>query len=180
MRNALAALFLSLQPSPPADVVNEQCFKTCTVSEAGVTMVQAFEGYSPFVYKDTAGYDTIGNGHLIIKGEHFQVPLLPEQATDLLKKDMAISQRAVNKYVLVDLWQSQFDALNSWTFNLGSGKLRDSTMLKYVNAGRDDDVPTQMNRYVLSGGKRTPGLVVRREAEGVMYMRDVLEARESK
>ena len=185
MRNVLAALLLSLSPAqePPSGPV--KC-GPCQVSESGVLETKTFEGYSPFVYKDIAGLDTIGHGHLIIRGEKFVQPLLPEDAEKLLVKDMAKSQAAVNRYVLIDLWQSQFDALNSWTFNLGSGALQKSTMLKRVNASRHAEVPEQMRRYNKARDPKTKqlvisrGLDIRRTSEGTLYMRDELLSRERK
>ena len=179
MRNALAALFLSLSP-PQTTSVSEQCHKNCVASDEAVTLVQAYEGYSPFIYKDIAGYPTIGHGHLIVKGEKFDVPLLPEPAMKLLEKDMGSSVKDVNRYVNVSLWQSQFDALTSWTFNLGGGALKSSTMLKRVNAERHAEVPGEMKKWNKALDPKTKqrvvsrGLVVRREGEATMYMRDEL------
>jgi GH24 family phage-related lysozyme (muramidase) len=43
---------------------------------------------------------------------------------------------AVNARVSVPLFQGQFDAVLSWTYNLGEGALKSSTMLKKINAAR--------------------------------------------
>lgn len=169
MKSALVASLLLLgQPQPVADV---QCFRTCVASEAAADHTALFEGYSPFVYKDVAGYPTIGHGHLIKKGEKFREPMLPGEARALLIKDMKIAERAVNTSVAVKLWQEQFDALMSWTFNLGGGALRSSTMLKRINASLHQDVPAQMLRWNKAGGKVWRGLTIRREAEGKMYQK---------
>ena len=82
------------------------------------------------VYKDAAGYDTIGFGHLVRPGEKIQEPLLGEAAEKLLNKDIAPKAAAVNAHVSMPLFQGQFDALLSWTYNLGEGALKSSTMLK--------------------------------------------------
>lgn len=182
MRNVLAALLLSVSPPQEAPT---KC-NPCQASSDGLVEVKVFEGYSPFPYKDIAGWPTIGHGHLILKGEKFPQPLLPEDAEKLLLKDMTKSQAAVNRYVLIDLWQSQFDALNSWTFNLGSGTLQKSTMLKRVNAERHGEVPSEMKRYNKARDPKTNQLVVsrgldiRREAEGRLYMKDELASQGSK
>ncbi len=56
-------------------------------------------------------------------------------------------------------------ALIDFTFNLGTGNLQASTLRRRVNAGRWDDVPTELRRWVRAAGRRQRGLVMRREAE---------------
>ena len=67
------------------------------------------------------------------------------------------------------LTDGQFDALVSFTFNLGSGALQRSTLRRKVNREEHDEVPEQFMRWVWAGGRRLRGLVRRREAEGVVY-----------
>lgn len=59
-------------------------------------------------------------------------------------------------------------ALVDFAFNLGAGQLRASTLRKRVNAGRWDDVPTELRKWVKGGGRVLPGLVKRREAEAAL------------
>lgn len=56
-------------------------------------------------------------------------------------------------------------ALVDFTFNLGPGQLRASTLRRRVNAGRWDDVPTELRKWTRGGGRVLKGLVIRREAE---------------
>lgn len=53
---------------------------------------------------------------------------------------------AVNARVSAPLFQRQFDAVLSWTYNLGEGALKSSTMLKKINAAQHDEVPVQIKR----------------------------------
>ncbi len=55
--------------------------------------------------------------------------------------------------------------LLDYSFNCGLGNLRASTLRKRVNAGRWEDVPTELRKWVKGGGKTLRGLVLRREAE---------------
>ena len=71
--------------------------------------------------------------------------------------------------VTVELNQSQFDALVAWTFNLGVGNLRQSTMLRKLNEGDYQSVPSEMNRWNKAGGKTLDGLIRRRKAEGLLF-----------
>lgn len=148
--------------------VTKPCRSNCKTSEDGVSLIAYFEGYSPVVYEDAAGYPTIGYGHLILRGEKFTY-LDPLSARKLLKTDIGRHERPVNRMVKVPLQQNQFDAIVSFTFNLGEGALQSSTLLKRVNAERHEDVPNQLNRWIFAGGKKLQGLVLRREAEAVMY-----------
>lgn len=154
---------------------NLACRNDCATSDAGVNLVSHFEGFSPFVYKDVAGYDTIGTGHLIIKGEKFKEPLLPDEADNLLRSDLKKTEKSINRRVKVSLKQNQADALISFTFNLGEGSLARSTLLKRVNAERHKDVPPQFlpwdKAWDPKVGARVPvkGLQVRRKIEAAMY-----------
>jgi lysozyme len=80
---------------------------------AAIGLIKHFEGYSPVAYKDTAGYDTIGFGHLIEPGEKIQELLLGEAAERLLQQDIKAKAAAVNGHVSVTLFQEQFDAVGS-------------------------------------------------------------------
>lgn len=106
------------------------------ISKAGIQLIKEFEGYSPIPYKDVAGLNTIGYGHLIKKGELFS-RVTAEQAEELLLKDLATAEKGVNTLIIVKLTQNQYDALVSFTYNVGVGALRDSTLRKYLNSPAD-------------------------------------------
>ena len=62
-----------------------------------------------------------------------------------------------------------FDALVSWTFNLGGANLNSSTMLKVLNAKDFENVPEQIKRWNKAGGVVNEGLIRRREAEALLF-----------
>lgn len=157
---ALATLEKPDVPSP--------CKKNCQLSEAGYALIRLFEGYSPYPYRDAVGLWTIGYGHLILPGEKFTM-LTPLQGQQLLVRDAESKVRGVNALVNVSLNRNQFASLTSFTFNLGLGVLKSSTLLKRVNAERHSEVPPQINRFVYAGGKVLKGLVTRRLAEAKLY-----------
>lgn len=172
--NAIA-LFVASLLSLNAPQENKTCHRNCAASDAGLQLVSHFEGFSPFVYKDIAGLETIGIGHLIRPGDKFKEPMLPEEAHDLLRKDMRVAENGINKSVSVRMSQFQADAVISFTYNLGAGALRGSTLLKKINAERHAEAAQQFlvwdkARSPLTG-KLTPsrGLARRREAESTMY-----------
>lgn len=154
------------EPTPKPKI--ERC-EDCKASDAGIAFIQLWEGYDPFPYADVAGYMTIGHGHLIKKGERFDGPLLPPDAQALLESDLRTTERGINKLVSPPLRQYQFDALASFTFNLGSGALSKSTLLKRVNAERHADAAEEFLKWVFAGGKKVRGLILRRNAESLFY-----------
>ena len=70
---------------------------------------------------------------------------------------------------MVEVNQSQFDALVAWTFNLGPGNLRESTLLKVLNNQDYTSVPREIKRWNKAGGKTLDGLIRRREAESLLF-----------
>ena len=64
----------------------------------------------------------------------------------------------------------QYDALVSFTFNLGSGALQRSTLRRKVNREEHNDVPAEFVRWVYAGGRKLVGLVRRRNAEAIAYV----------
>jgi lysozyme len=115
-------------------------------------------------YDDGSGNPTIGCGH---SGPdvHLGQTITREQADALFRADIRPCEAAVNANVTVPLTQNQFDALCSWTFNVGIGALQSSTLLKVLNAGKYEQVPAQMLKWVHSGGKVNNGLINRRNSE---------------
>ena len=75
----------------------------------------------------------------------------------------------VNDLVTVPINQSQFDALVSWVYNLGPANLKNSTMLKKLNAGEYEEVPSQMKKWNKANGKVLEGLIRRRAAESLLF-----------
>jgi GH24 family phage-related lysozyme (muramidase) len=139
------------------------------ISDAGLSLLKASEGLRTHTYKDVVGKDTIGYGHLLTAGESFPDGITEDQATALLKADVAWAERAVSAEVKVALTQGQFDALVDFTFNLGAGTLQRSTLLTVLNAGQYAAVPSEMAKYDRAGGVVNEGLARRREAETKLW-----------
>ena len=89
----------------PLDHPPEPCLGNCQPSPAAVGVIKHFEGYSPILYNDAAGYPTIGFGHLIKPGERIAEALLGEAAARLLLQDSKPKAAAVNARVSVPLFQ---------------------------------------------------------------------------
>jgi len=115
-------------------------------------------------YDDGSGNWTIGCGH---SGPevHEGLTITREQADAQFKADVRPCEAAVNANVTAPLTQNQFDALCSFAFNIGIGAFQTSTLLKVLNAGKYEQVPAEMLKWVHSGGKVNTGLVNRRNSE---------------
>lgn len=142
------------------------------LSIIGLELIQHFEGFEAEIYIDAAGYPTIGYGHLIKPGEDFSNGISEAQAAALLAQDVGFAEYAVRRLIHTPLVQSQFDALVSFTFNLGGGALQRSTLRRKVNRAEHTEVPDEFMRWVFAGGRRLRGLMRRRQAEAQLYLLD--------
>lgn len=136
-------------------------------SQAAIDLIKASEGLRLTAYRDSAGILTIGYGSTggIKPGQK----ITPEQAEAMLVDDLDEAAEAVRQLVTVPLTQGQFDALCSFVFNLGAGRLRDSTLLRLLNQGKYGEAAAQFRFWVMAGGKPLPGLVKRRAAERALF-----------
>lgn len=150
------------------------------LSKHGAAFIAEFEGFRGEPYNDPAGHATIGYGHLLHHGEvtagdrrKWIGGITRKEALQLLREDAQVAERAVLDLVDVALNQNQFDALVSFTYNLGAGALAESTLLRKLNRRKYRAVPRQLLRWVNAGGEKLPGLVRRRRAEGQLFNRAV-------
>lgn len=138
------------------------------ITQDGIDLIKRFEGFSSTVYICPAGYPTIGYGHLVRSSESF-TEITETEAEELLRKDVESGERAVLRLVNVPLTDGQFDALVSFTFNLGAGAFQRSTLRRKVNRQNHAEVPEQLMRWVWAGGRKLNGLIRRRESEALIY-----------
>lgn len=141
------------------------------ITQDGLDLIKRFEGFSPIIYICPAGYPTIGYGHLVRDHEQdrYQQGITEQEAEDLLRRDVQGAERAVLRLIDVPLTDGQYDALVSFTFNLGAGALQRSTLRRKVNREQHVEVPKQLMRWVWAGGRKLKGLIRRREAEALIY-----------
>jgi lysozyme len=158
--------------SPPENTKSANpCYKNCKTSGEAVALIKNFEGFSPFIYLDSADVPTIGFGHAIRPGEKFREPMTGIEARDLLAKDIAKREPQLNKLVATKLYPYQYDALMSFMYNLGSGTLAKSSVLNRVNSNQHTKVPERLLLYNKAGGQVLRGLTLRRTLEGRLYAR---------
>lgn len=143
------------------------------ISAHGIAVMHYFESCELVAYPDPGSKDgkpwTIGWGHTgpeVVKGLRWT----QEQADAEFVKDLTRFEVGVMGAVLVPLTQGQFDALVSFTYNLGERNLKSSTLLRMLNAGDYDGASKQFARWNKNDGKVMRGLTRRRAAEACLFV----------
>lgn len=139
-------------------------------SEALVSALKHFEGCRLEAYRCPGGVWTIGYGHTrnVMKGDCYS----QEWAEETLRRDIEFVEREVLR-LNVCKTQAQLDALVSLAFNIGIGRLKDSTLLRCIRRGATADVITrEWKRWNKAGGKVLKGLVARRQWEILRYFQE--------
>lgn len=139
------------------------------ISKKGLDLIKQFEGLELKAYKDSVGVVTIGYGST---GPHVSMGMVitQEQAESLLKQDVSRFEKGVSDLVKVPLNQNQFDALVSFSFNLGLGNLKSSTLLRKLNSLDYVGTANEFPRWNKAGGVVLKGLTRRREAEKALFL----------
>lgn len=143
---------------------------TMKTSDWGVALIEAFEGCVLTAYPDPGtGAEpwTIGCGHTL--GVVPGMTITREEASALLREDLQWAEAGVNHQVKVPLTQNQFDALVSFTFNVGQGALAGSTLLRLLNDGKYAEAGAQFLVWNRGGSGVMEGLTRRREAERALF-----------
>ena len=126
------------------------------ISELALEKIKAFEGCRLQAYQDAAEVWTIGYGH-----------------TKKVKPGDKISQYWADEYLKEDIEEveAQIEELGL-TLNIGIGKFKESTLLRYIREGRsENDIKREWRRWVYAGNppRTLPGLIKRREWESIRY-----------
>lgn len=141
------------------------------ISTNGIELIKQFEGCSLKAYKCPAGIWTIGYGHT--NGVKEGQTITKTEAERLLKEDLARFERVINDVIKVRINQNQFDALVSFSYNVGTGALKKSTLLKLINKEDYNRAAEQFNKWIYAGGKKLAGLVKRRTAEKELFLKPI-------
>lgn len=143
-------------------------------SQKGIDFIKSYETLQLKAYKAVPSeqYYTIGYGHYgpdVKKGSS----ITESQAESLLAEDLASFEKAVNDSVVgLGLAQNQFDALVSFTFNVGVNAFKGSTLLRKIKAkASEGEIRMEFAKWKKSGGQTLPGLLKRRLAEADIYFK---------
>ncbi|TOY98077.1 muraminidase [Escherichia coli] len=142
-------------------------------SEKGIALIKEFEGCKLTAYQDSVGVWTIGYGWTQpVDGKPIRAGMTIKQETAerLLKTGLVSYESDVSRLVKVSLTQGKFDALVSFTYNLGARSLSTSTLLRKLNAGDYAGAADEFLRWNKAGGKVLNGLTRRREAERALFL----------
>ena len=136
-------------------------------SEEGKSLIKKFEGCKLDAYLCSANVWTCGWGATrgVKEGDSWS----QSYADERFDGDIVEFEDYVKSYVEVPLEQYQFDALVAWVYNLGPNNLKESTMLKVLNEGKYELVPSEMKRWNKAGGEVLEGLERRRLAESMLF-----------
>lgn len=151
-----------------------------TVSKNCVDVVKHYEMFMPNPYLCPANVATIGygttvyeNGKKVSLRDH---AISEADASILLHNDLERFAADVTRLVKVPISQNQFDSLVSFAYNLGSGALGKSTLLKYINRNVLVTNPNwkrvitmEFNKWIYAGGKKLAGLLARRQSEAWLF-----------
>jgi GH24 family phage-related lysozyme (muramidase) len=140
------------------------------ISEAGLSLIKSFEGCVLTAYLDAVGIWTVGYGHTG-PSVHRGLTITQKLAEDILAQDVRRFELGVLNNVKVNLNQNEFDALVSFSFNVGVNALKNSTLLRLLNDGADRSiVAAEFLRWNKGGDKVLEGLTRRRQAEKALFL----------
>lgn len=148
--------------------------KILKLSQRGLELIKSFEGLSLVPYVCAGGINTIGYGNTYYtngKKVSLQDPKITAlQAEELLRNSLSTYEKAVDSFCRDDISQSQFDALVSFCYNVGTGNLQKSTLIKKVNANpKDVTIADEFIKWNKAKGTVLKGLTRRRQAEANLY-----------
>jgi len=146
------------------------------ISEDGLELIKAYEGFRPVETVLVSGQKVIGYGHSYVLGEASL--LTQKKAEEILKADIAPIEKIINHIVHAPLSQGQFDALVSLAFNIGIDAFSESNVLHYLNNGQPLAAATGFDEWRKSIiAEKTyviDALVRRRTAEKALFLNPAL------
>lgn len=144
-----------------------------TISETGLKLIKAFEGYRPVDRELISGQRIVGYGHRLYSED--AVMMNKGEAEKTLRADLEPFEDMINSEVHAPMTQSQFDALCSFAFNIGPKAFLQSDTLRALNNGRPLDAANGLDIWRKSeiDGKTyvVDALMRRRTAEKALFLR---------
>lgn len=144
-------------------------------SQKGLTLIKKYEGFFAKPYLDPIGIPTIGYGATYYPVTRKKVTmkdnsLTEKEASELLINQLSEYENSIKILTKKPINQNQFDALVSFTYNLGAANLSKSTLLKKLNINPNDKtISVEFLKWNRAGGKVFNGLTKRRKDEAALY-----------
>jgi lysozyme len=144
--------------------------------EVSAAMIRHFEGFRSTAYNKDGKW-TVGFGHTLGVKQGDKIDL--DLAIKLFEDDLTLAEMCVQHLVKVPLTPGQWDALVSFTFNLGAGRLAKSTLLHKLNERDYNGAAREFGKWIFGADPKDPehkrkiildGLVKRRAWETTMFM----------
>lgn len=174
-KNSYICLYYPISFAHPSKLFS---MSITTVSQNCIKLIETYEcsgDVTRFLtaYKCPAGVMTIGvgttmypTGEKVKEGDVITI----EQAYEFLRHDLDSTMKRIDAFTRDDVSQSQFDALVSFGYNIGTNALKTSTLLKVLNANPNDpQIAAEFQRWSKAGGKVVAGLLKRRRSESHLY-----------
>lgn len=144
------------------------------VSAKCIEMIKHHEGVRYEPYQCPAKLWTVGVGHVIGDGKtlppEWKRKFSTDEVNSILAADLQRFERGVLRYCRGPLTQGQFDALVSFSFNVGLGSLQRSSLRMKHNRGENEAAAKEFMKWTKGGGRVLPGLVKRRKDEASLYL----------
>ena len=139
------------------------------IPEFLLSLIRRFEGLRLKVYLCPAGVPTIGYGHTGKEVRMGMAPINEAVAEGMLHQDALVFLMAASNESPV-LWfdERKQSAIADFCFNLGMSRYKASTLKRKVNAGDWEGAQEELQKWVWGGGKKLPGLILRRQAEATL------------
>lgn len=146
-------------------------------SSEGIALLKRFEGLRLKSYPDpatggepyTVGYGTTSSAGVgkVTRG----MSITEVQAESMLVRSLVIYEKAVTAALKNPPTQHQFDALVSLAYNIGNANMRNSSVVKYLNAGEPTRAADAFLLWNKAAGRVMPGLTRRRQAERQLFLK---------
>jgi GH24 family phage-related lysozyme (muramidase) len=143
------------------------------INDAGLKLIERWEGLRLKAYQDVIGVWTIGYGHTSAAGQPYVRPgmvITQLEAEQILARDLDDTEKDVASLLKRTPTPNQFAAMVSLAFNIGGGNFRKSTVLAMFNRGNLSVAADAFRKWNKSGGKVWPGLTRRREDERKLFL----------
>ena len=141
-----------------------------------IELIKEFEGFSPTPYLCPANIPTIGYGSTFYRnGNKVKISdpkITIGEATEMLEVIVDRFALQIDKMITAKINQNQFDALVSFSYNVGVSAFKNSTLLRKLNIGENNSVIVgEINKWNRANGNVLAGLTRRRQAESKLFLK---------
>ena len=162
------------------DINNWSDTSGMTLSKKGLDIIKQFEGFRSAPYRDSVGVWTIGYGNtyypngkkVSASDKHLTENEASKLKLDIINKDFSPSVNLLLKKEIEQgkITQNMFDALISLAYNIGTGALARSSVIRHLKAGDNKSAAKAFLMWNKAKGKTLKGLTIRRQKESDLFL----------